>query len=125
MEIMKNKELIIDRKIWLRGDKKRSRLLTHDGKAMCCLGIYLNSCGVSKKLLRSSFSPDHVNDKLGLPNEASWLMGVSNCSDAAYDLMLFNDSSSLFKNEKEREEKIKKLFAEVNIKVKFIGNGSP
>lgn len=131
---MKEKELVIDRKIWLRGESN-GKLLTHDRKAMCCLGIYMNSCGVSREKLRSLGSPECVivkyKQEVKLPEDASWLYKkpdgfISNNlynSDLVFNLMSVNDNFEI--NEKEREEQIRDLFAKADVKVKFVGKGKP
>lgn len=65
---MSVKELVIDRKIWLRakredakkwklGDATGSYLLREQDGKRCCLGIYLAACGVPDVLLEAVASP--------------------------------------------------------------------
>lgn len=46
------KELVIDRNVWLRGEGSQNSTLYRrsDGK-MCCIGIYLNACGIQRDTL--------------------------------------------------------------------------
>ena len=127
------KELIIDRKIWLRGSKMidntsedfkmNSMLNRPSDKKMCCIGIYLNQCGLTKKVLLDHPDAAMVIDSRGgeFPKEAMWLVNIENYpNDVYYDnsadagkLMSENDATA-------NENKITKMFAKHDIKVKFI-----
>jgi hypothetical protein len=111
------KNLVIDRKIWLRGeDPETSRLFRKEDKKMCCLGIYLNKCRVSKKNLLDIQSPMSVN--VSLPNQAKWLTNPSgDNSDLADTLMKRNDNRHI--TPKRREADIVAGFAKAGVKVKF------
>lgn len=127
------KNLIINRKIWGRGcGENKGKLLTHDRKAQCCLGIYLSACGLTKKELRSLACPMDIKEKIPeeaqwllekVPEEAQWLLDGCRDSKIASDLMETNDRTDF--SESEREKRIKDLFKAVGINVKFIGKGFP
>ena len=120
------KKIIIDRKIWLHGEKDLPtgswlhRSL--DGK-MCCVGIYLNQCGVSKKdLLDRSDATSLVEVGTKLPKQAEWLTNtvrhpsgiyIDNTKDAGH-LMTVNDTTA-------NEKIIKRMFAKHDVKIKFVG----
>jgi len=128
------KELIIDRKIWLHGQKQidhtgdnpeKASMLHRplDGK-MCCIGIYLNQCGVSKTvLLDKSDATSLVEVDIKLPKQAEWLINTdqypsgsaytSNTKDAGR-LMTANDGTA-------NEKTIKAIFAKHDVEIKFIG----
>lgn len=131
------KKLIIDRKTWYRGQRAdTSKLLRNDGMR-CCLGFYLQSCGMDDQGNRGTIemgTPASLLNDVGaeIPEEAQWLIDMVG-SDAANDcicaenskecqrLMSLNDvpSSSVYP-ESDREMAITKIFAEHGIAVEFI-----
>ena len=128
------KKIIIDRKIWLHGKKQvdhtgnvseKSSMLHRplDGK-MCCIGIYLNQCGISKKdLLERSDATSLVEVDIKLPKQAEWLITTvrypsgsiynNNTKDAGH-LMTVNDGTA-------NEKTIKRVFAKHDVEIKFVG----
>src|SRR5690348_7956541 len=83
-------KLVIDRKIWLRGEQGRSYLRrSYDGR-MCCLGIYCASRGIDQKLLNGLCMPSSIDprDRRDLPD---WLFCSSLSRNDAYDLAIIND----------------------------------
>lgn len=117
------KELIINRKIWGRGcGENQGKLLTHDRKAQCCLGIYLSACGLTNKELRSKATPFEVKGG-SVPAEAEWLFWGHMASELAGELMETNDRTDI--SETERELRVKNGFKTVGIEVKFVGKGKP
>jgi hypothetical protein len=140
------KELIIDRAIWARGDVFAKEqvaagapcagnwLLDVAGK-MCCIGIYLKSCGLPEERLKKVGEPvDVLNQatidgaEVELPKEALWLLETTHGSedepshtnsDTASALMAENDSDEV--SEEDREKVIASIFAKVDIEVKFVG----
>jgi hypothetical protein len=113
-------KLTIDRNTWLRGEGSVvSRLLRKDDGKKCCLGFYMNACGVSDSEIEEVRLPSDLDD---IPNEAAWLVEKSNIknlnvpSPIAFDLMQYNDASSQFG----REEEITKIFKEAGVEVEFV-----
>ena len=121
------KKIIIDRKIWLHGEKDLPigswlhRSL--DGK-MCCIGIYLNQCKISKKDLSDmSDATSLVEVGIKLPKQVEWLVRTdgypsgsiynSNTKDAGH-LMTVNDTTA-------NEKRIKRMFAKHDVEIKFVG----
>lgn len=52
MKLKKIRKLVIDRRVWLRGEgANESYLLRSRDHKMCCVGIYLEACGVPKSEL--------------------------------------------------------------------------
>ncbi len=127
------KKIIIDRKIWLHGKKqidntgdkpaKASALYRLLDKKMCCIGIYLNQCGIPKKiLLDKPDAMDVLDAGFKLPKQAAWLIKTDtyssekeyyNNSEDSGMLMTINDGTA-------NEDKIKKLFAKHNVEIEFI-----
>ncbi|MEK6883939.1 MAG: hypothetical protein AABY22_30190, partial [Nanoarchaeota archaeon] len=100
-------KLTIDRKIWLRGQRE-SALLVKSGK-MCCVGIYLNACGVSSDDLYNILDPSYLE----IPKKAKWLTCSSGSnSKSSIDLMNINDKIGT--KLKKRETEIKKIFKKHN-----------
>lgn len=130
------KKIIIDRKIWLHGKEqidntgnnrqKASMLHRPLDKKMCCIGIYLNQCGVTKKVLLGEYDATSlIDDDIKLPEEAEWLVTLgeyspgnsfSNSSTDARRLMAINDSTA-------NERTIKKIFAKHDVEIEFIDRG--
>lgn len=115
---------IISRALWLHGEGHRESLLLRgrDNK-QCCLGIYLEHCGVAKEKLLHITEPSGLFQKIGneYPDQAKWLLKkgqeVVVNSNVTYDLALVNDSSLY--EEEEREKEITQLFFEHAIDVTF------
>lgn len=108
------KEFVIDRSKWLRGEgPAESYLLRASDGRMCCLGIYLEACGVSPTDLRSKKSPttclvpkEHPVFELDLPQ-----------------LVTVNDSFGY--EDAERETVIAECFARREINVRFMDGPAP
>lgn len=127
-------ELEIKRSKWIRGvshvEKVYSYLLRSSDGKMCCLGFYLRSCGLSAEDIRGVSSPQQANgNTMNYPKDnpkiPKWLLGEKptpgdyrNNSEAGKKLMDINDATSL--GEIEREEEIKKRFAEHGVNITFI-----
>ena len=111
-------DLVIDRTIWLRGEgAKASRLLRNDGK-MCCVGIYLEACGVPRGELldRSTF---YILPSAEKPDQASWLdePAFSLAPSHATQLYAANDAEMC----SDREQTIAAIFAKHDVTVTFVG----
>lgn len=110
--------LEIDRAKWLRGEgAENSRLLRHyDGK-MCCLGLYLEACGVPREVLRDKNTPAQLDERIPRwlyePNKA--LTRV--VSMATSKLMGVNDDPK----ERKREDLVREMFAAHGVTVTFTG----
>ena len=106
---------IIDRKIWLRGEgTDMSSLLRRMDDKQCCLGIYLEACGMPRDMLREISEPAYVLTTL--PEETLWLMDTEKYQDI--NLMTINDNQDLW--ETQRERKIAEIFAQHGITVEFV-----
>jgi hypothetical protein len=111
------RELVIDRKRWLRGEDEDSRLLRPSDKKMCCLGFYLCDLGVSADDVSGLHAPCEVGT---LPSEGAWLLDVTNPRHNGHDcveLMETNDTEAI--KESYREKKIASIFAKHDVKVTF------
>jgi hypothetical protein len=112
-------KLTIDRNTWLRGEGSVvSRLLRKDDGKKCCLGFYMNACGVSDSKIEDVRLPSELDD---IPSEAAWLVeknikNLGMASPIAFNLMLYNDAFSQFG----REEEITKIFKEAGVEVEFV-----
>lgn len=127
------KKLIIDRKIWLHGKKQIDQTGNEPFRAsslyrsldwkMCCIGIYLNQCGVSKKILLDK--PDAtslVDMDVKLPKQVAWLIQTETYTEGGEYHINSTDSGELMKinDRSANENKIKKLFAKHDVEVEFI-----
>jgi len=130
------KKLIIDRQTWLRGDK--TSCLLNNNKHRCCLGFLAQQCGIKDKYIQNIGSLCEVieEEKINIFNiiDLQFLIDMSgkgtyNSTDA-YHLMEINDipinvemelqPGIVIRSELEREEFLKRKFAEYNIDVEFI-----
>lgn len=135
------REFTIKRSIWDRGErfkeerKKRDRtpnpaLKHHEDGKMCCLGFYLQACGVPVEALRGHPDPKAVleADNIEFPQEAQWLVFLDHpeldehemegqqCMSVWWDnsgtcqeLMTANDDEAI--SDEEREAAVQRLFA--------------
>ena len=114
--------VVIDRRIWLRGDPN-SFLLRKGDKKRCCVGIYLRAVGVADDFLIGKGTASGVS--CDLPVEAQWLLSPllygAVDSNAAATLYQDNDRHRASTTEEKREADIKEGFAQHGVKVVFRG----
>jgi hypothetical protein len=119
------REFTISREKWLRGEGHQvSFLIRGFDKKQCCLGFYLEACGVSSEILRDLRSPqvlfdDGFDDEF--PEEASWLLSGDRTpfnSDDGNALMVVNDTPDT--PGLTREESIAEKFLEHDVLVTFV-----
>jgi len=124
-------EFVIDRAIWNRGDyfPRETRQLVNKHGHMCCLGIYLRSCGVPRRALHVG-TPMRVRD---LPAKALWLIDQTGVGpvDSSHASLLMEANDFAFyalleggdnrRSGWERERRIKQLFAKAGVTVRFVG----
>ncbi len=111
--------LKIDRRTWLRGEGPTASCLYRagDGKK-CCLGFAaMQLCGLTRSKLDAVQTPGHSGVRDKFAQKIPFLISKSDTSSVGYDLMLTNDSTIL--TDKDREAKIKEVFARHDIKVIF------
>lgn len=125
-------ELVIDRKVWMRGKGSvNSFLFDPPTKTMCCLGIYGEALGISKECMAKVKVPDELTSTAAYDykGKAPWLFSDTlflDRSHLAYDLMIANDETLRsdyfhnFQSEEEREAYIAAKFAEHGVTVVFI-----
>lgn len=105
------------------GAKLGSMLHRPQDQKMCCIGIYLEACGISRSLLTDVGDPSDV--RTDLPKQCLWLINIledpnnegyphqtTNSKDTE-DLIQENDNDA-------REEKIAEIFAKHDVEVEFI-----
>ena len=112
--------LVIPRKLWLRGEgSAASYLLRADGK-MCCLGLYLRAQGLLPIEILGVRNPSSLQAiPSWLLNKESKHIEVLN-SFAAEQLMQVNDNPNLDIAPMAREAAISALFHKQGIEVSFI-----
>lgn len=112
----------IDRSKWLRGEgDKESRLLRLKDRKMCCVGMYLNQCGATKKALLGLRDAEGLREHVGeLPSGSIWLIHNHNRgnSNLAAELYAANDADNL--TEEEREAEVAKYFKAAGVEVEFV-----
>ena len=119
---------VIDRSRWARGKRDMGNLLLGDDGAMCCLGFYLESCGVNRSDLLRVGDPDVVASSVSLPEETRWLVREEN--DDGEALWFQSPECRLLIDENDervshlREERIAAMFAKQGIDVTFV-DGEP
>jgi hypothetical protein len=116
------KTITITRKNWLHGEGGyTSRLIRRCDEKKCCLGFYLEQCGISPSVLENTSCPSDLGSDL-IPQEAQWLLSdrraYGNDSKEGERLMNSNDSTRTTDGHKEKF--IKKTFANHGVKVKFV-----
>lgn len=110
-----SKTLVINRARWARGENDgMETALLGDGNRKCCLGFYAQQCGYT-----------------GMIRDLSDLTEISTCnftgltkSDGnatAVHSRLLRTNDAIRISDKERETRISKIFAEIGVKVKFVG----
>lgn len=120
------RKLVIDRARWFRGKgADDSRLLRSCDGRMCCLGIYLEACGVPSDALENTPYPSTYRLRPFIPAEAQWLLARDSrnpTSSDAIDLATTNDRTSI--KARTREERIRAMFAKHDVEVVFVGGRS-
>lgn len=116
-------KLVIDRSKWLRGEgSDKSELLREEDGKMCCLGFYLEQCGVSRDNISGKRIPGDVpRVDAEIPVVPEWLIETgTRCmsSDVCQNLMIKNDSEHT--HDSAREEYIAEKFAAQGIEVTFV-----
>lgn len=112
-------KLIIDRATWLRGEGYEDSKLYRpsDGK-MCCLGFYSLACGLQQNDITELECPGSATDPKINKKWPKWLTKLENSqTKECIDLMEHNDNENI--SDKERENKIKTIFARHGVKVEF------
>lgn len=112
----------IDRNIWYRGHSTGSMLLRLEDGGMCCVGIYLEACGVPRAALKDHAAAHCVD--VPLPDDAKWLRDFNkpqmynDSSAAAGNLYLCNDDPVI--SEPDREAQVAAGFAAQGVTVTFV-----
>ena len=120
---MGERDLVIDRSRWLRGEHGGDVYLLRpcDGK-MCCLGIYCLAVGVDPNDISARRYPSSL--RVELPEEASWLRddppgrAFNRDSCTAIALAVINDDKSI--DDAFRERQVAMRFASVGVRVTFV-----
>lgn len=113
----------IPRSRWLRGYDD-SALLDSAGN-QCCVGHYLSAVGVPREKLLCRTTANTLVSEYELPDAAKWLVAYlpisrRHESEDASELYELNDTSSGDGfTAKERERRIKEIFAKHDIRVQF------
>lgn len=127
MAIKYKKTITIDRSKWCRGGRfagdegiNDTALLT-PAKTMCCLGFFCHQSGVPKKDLLIIGTPEaipakHYKKVTALVDIDDNYPNDSPFSNAAMEI---NDNTRI--DEKTRERKLKRLFAENDYRIVFVG----
>lgn len=115
------KRFELDRARWFRGKGPlESALLREDG-GMCCLGLYLEACGVPQSDLLKRKYPSGVDN---VPSETHWCWrGALADSDTVGEIASTNDKIDL--PETERERRIVRLFRTQGIDLVFVDSSGP
>lgn len=109
-------ELVIDRRVWFRGEgASASRLLRFEDGKRCCVGIYLQSLGTPDNVMCDVMTAKDLQ----VPPEAEWLHfndKIDHGVDMLYEINDDTDSPT----EACRETKIAEEFAKHDVSVKFV-----
>lgn len=131
---MKKKEFeqtfIVDRALWKNshtfpGTSSELLTQTEDGlQTMCCLGFVCNQLGIPKQDLLYRSTPLCLEGRWTIPYlimEKRSKMGEDYWTDSELsdDAIQINDDNSIAP--KDKEKKLKELFAKHNLGIKFIG----
>ena len=118
-------KLTIDRDVWLRGEGPDESYMhrEEDGK-MCCLGIYLEACGIPKEAMTQLKTPAEPLRKHNPDpgKDVSWAIMMNNGrltnSPITNQLMRINDSIGI--DEANREDSVREILGERGIEVEFV-----
>jgi len=109
-------KLIVDRKIWLRGEGTEKSFLyrVEDGK-MCCVGILGKQLGIPERELRG-VKGTMICPSIKWPNWANsgWMEETSHINKA------YHINDNLIMTETEREIELTEFFKAHDIQVEFI-----
>jgi hypothetical protein len=113
-EVMK---LVIDRNVWLRGEGQGWSYLLRpgDGK-MCCVGIFLEACGVSREVLRGTKTANQARRN----HDAHEVEKIPDWMDNTNAGFLYDDNDDRLMSEDERERRVARRFAGQGVEVEFI-----
>ncbi len=121
-------EFTVKRAEWLRGEGGHPSLLFRPSdRKRCCIGFYLNACGVSDATLEDNPSPHDIpRAEIALPWSAGWLLDPGEStnlpaeanSQSCLELMRVNDAR--FVPLGDREQRVAALFAKHGVVVKFV-----
>jgi hypothetical protein len=117
----KTKVLVIDRKRWLRGEGyEKSALYRSRDRKMCCLGSAARQlCGARVADIHGCAGPSIVvKQEVADGFRRLGLMDAGHNTGICHDLMSINDDTSM--NSRDRENQLKRLFALIDVAVKFI-----
>jgi len=99
-----------------------SALLNKNG-GMCCLGFYARACGVSPLKVYGKGTPSELDSKK-YPEQMNWLLNENRYGDeseVANELIGTNDNADMdYPCAREQEKRIRQLFAEQGIKIRFV-----
>lgn len=111
----------IDRSKWIRGkDRGMSYLLRPADGKRCCVGFYLQACGLTDEQLSNRCYADSYDQNLrkdDLPAGTEWLH-ISRSKEGGDSVYYVNDDMEL--TETEREERIAARFAREGHEVEFV-----
>lgn len=112
------KVITINRKRWLRGTG--DGFLRNGSGKQCCLGFVCRDFGMKARDIFDHALPDDVDEYQKKLPEWLWTSGSNtDCGKAAE----INDSliGNKVKSERDRESKIKEIFARNGLRAKFVG----
>lgn len=113
MKFRNIRQFTIDRRVWLRGEGPvSSYLLRKEDQKMCCVGMYLQACGVSRRMLENRHAASQIPKKYA---SVAWLRDSERVPEALYAA---NDDNM---KPRVRERIIATLFKQFgNVVVKFV-----
>lgn len=140
------KSFTISRSIWARGsintENGKNALLNSNG-SMCCLGFYTKKCGFLDNEILNIGTPSVLYNNFAITKGRAWLANYE--QKPIYDIswktkLLFNKNLTFSKkgddsditdlltdyndridfSEEDREKIIKKYFAKIGVKVRFV-----
>jgi hypothetical protein len=114
----------INRKNWGRGFRGGSLLNVDKVKKqinMCCLGVFARACGVSTKRLIDVDMPDELNGRI--PKDLGQFINSSGKDSTYLALKLAEYNDNKESGDARKEAQIIKGFAEIGVKVRFVGKG--
>lgn len=116
----KVRQFTIKKAGWVRGknlgDEENFSSLENKRGNKCCLGFYAEALGNPVRSSSGNFAalPSCISDS----DWPKWLVSKGDDTKHCYQLSLANDKE--FSRERDRERRIKQLFARQGIKVNFI-----
>jgi hypothetical protein len=116
------KAFTIDRATWLHGEgSEDSYLIRSRDSKKCCLGFYLENCGLPEEYLTDKMTPSYCNVEMNA-RTPDWLLDENKLGVSWACQVLMNTNDDTTNSRSEKEASIIAGFKAVGIEVSFTGS---